>query len=177
MGHLHACHLPRVVEEGSTGSSRPPARAAAAGFEARVPGAKEVISFHGECGRGPRSSGLLGSRPTQASSLRSGKVVEDRDLGRGPRSEARGAEGEEGGGSAAMVGMGTTYPGWLRRRALEARGLLHERRRRDSESTAKTPNRNKFDVISRRRGEDRGPCDRSALEEGAAGMTGAMRQI
>jgi hypothetical protein len=93
-----------------------------------------------ECGRGPRSSGLLGSRPTQASSLRSGKPVEDRYPGRGPRSGARGAEGEEGGGSAAMVGMGTTYPGWLRRGALGARGLLHEQRRRDSESTAKTPN-------------------------------------
>jgi hypothetical protein len=35
--------------------------------------AKEAISFHGECGRGPRSPGLLGSRPTQASSVRSGK--------------------------------------------------------------------------------------------------------
>jgi hypothetical protein len=40
MGHLRACHLPRVVEEGSTGSSRPPTRAAAAGFEARVSGAQ-----------------------------------------------------------------------------------------------------------------------------------------
>jgi hypothetical protein len=39
-----------------------------------------------------------------------------------------------------MVGMGTTYPGWLRRGALGARGLLHEQPRRDSESTAKTPN-------------------------------------
>jgi hypothetical protein len=37
-----------------------------------------------ECGRGPRSPGLLGSRPTQASLLRSGKPVEDRDPGRGP---------------------------------------------------------------------------------------------
>jgi hypothetical protein len=40
MGHLRACHLPEVVEEGSTGSSRPPARAATAGFEARVSGRK-----------------------------------------------------------------------------------------------------------------------------------------
>jgi hypothetical protein len=91
-------------------------------------GAKEAISFHGECGRGPRSPGLLGSRPTQASLLRSRKPVEDRDPGRGPRSGARGAEGEEGGRSATMVGMGTTYPGWLRRGALGARGLLHEQR-------------------------------------------------
>jgi hypothetical protein len=61
-----------------------------------------VISFHGECGRGPRSPGLLGSRPTQASSLRSGKVVEDRDPGRGPRSgartEIRGSRSRGGGG-------------------------------------------------------------------------------
>jgi hypothetical protein len=80
-----------------------------------------------------------------------------------------------------MVGMGTTYPGDLLTRGgwggEHWEGLLHERRRRDSESTAKTPNPNKSDVISRRRGEDRGPCDGSALEEGGAGRTGAMRWI
>jgi len=41
------------------------------------------------------------------------------------------------------INLGATYPGWLRRGALGARGLLREQRRRDSESTAKTPNPNK----------------------------------
>jgi hypothetical protein len=82
-----------------------------------------VISFHGECGRGPRSPGLLGSRPTQASSLRSGKVVEDRDPA---RTEIRGSQSREGGGwgicdngrNGNHLPGRSPYPGWLRRGAL-----------------------------------------------------------
>jgi hypothetical protein len=98
MGHLRACHLPGVVEEGSTGSSRPPARAAAAGFEARVWARTEIFG--------------AAWKPTYPSVLAALRKACRRPIS-GARTEIRGSRsrGRGGWGIRGYVWIGNHLPG------------------------------------------------------------------
>jgi hypothetical protein len=178
MGHLHTCHLLGVVEEGSTGSSRPPARAAAAGFEARVPGRKGGDLLPWRVWARTEISGAAWKLTYPTSSLRSGKPVEDRDSGRGPRSGARTeiwgsrSRGRGGWGIRGNGRNGNHLP-----RVVEEGSTGSSRPPTRAAAAGFGVNRKNPKQQRQRRGEDGGPCDGSGLEEGAAGRTGAMRRI